>query len=252
MIFLSLLIFLKPRLILLIGILIICSHNYFLDFTVSSESIFYIPWAILYQREVVEFSGFIFRTSYPVLPWFGVIAIGYSSGIWFSKDKLPSYRKRKMLAYGLAGIMLFLVLRSVNVYGDAAWINTADFQTTLMSFLSLSKYPPSFLFNLLTISLGLLIMLFCEKFQDNKLMKVLSQIGSAPMFFYVLHLAVLLIIYKICYFIFGPNQGEYFSLPNVASLWITFIALSIALYYPTKWFAIYKHSNKNIKWLKYF
>ena len=252
MIFLSLLIFLKPRLILLIGILIICSHNYFLDFTVSSESIFYIPWAILYQREVVEFSGFIFRTSYPVLPWFGVIAIGYSSGIWFSKDKLPSYRKRKMLAYGLAGIMLFLVLRSVNVYGDAAWINTADFQTTLMSFLSLSKYPPSFLFNLLMISLGLLVLLFCEKFQDNKLMKVLSQIGSAPMFFYVLHLAVLLIIYKICYFIFGPNQGEYFSLPNVASLWITFIALSIALYYPTKWFAIYKHSNKNIKWLKYF
>ena len=95
-------------------------------------------------------------------------------------------------------------------------------------------------------------MLFCEKLQDNKLMKILSQFGSAPMFFYVMHLGVLLLIYKTCYFIYGPNQGEYFSLPNVESLWVTFIILSIVLYFPTKWFAIYKHSNKNIKWLKYF
>ena len=252
MIFLSFFIYLKPRLILLIGVLIICSHNYFLDFSVSSESIFYKLWAILYQREVIELSGFLFRTSYPVLPWIGVIALGFSSGIWFSKEKPPSYKKRKMLTYGLAGFLIFLVIRFVNIYGDTAWINTGDFQTTLMSFLSLSKYPPSFLFNLLMISLGLLIMLFCEKFQDNKFVKMLSQFGSAPMFFYVLHLTVLLVIYKICYFIYGPNQGEYFSLPNVKSLWITFVILSIALYFPTKWFALYKHSNKNIKWLKYF
>lgn len=252
MIFLSFLIYLKPRSILLIGVLIICSHNYFLDFSVNSESIFYKPWAILYQREVIELSGFLFRTSYPVLPWIGVIALGFSSGIWFSKEKPPSYKKRKMLTYGLAGFLIFLVIRFFNIYGDTAWINTGDFQTTLMSFLSLSKYPPSFLFNLLMISLGLLIMLFCEKFQDNKFVKMLSQFGSAPMFFYVLHLTVLLVIYKICYFIYGPNQGEYFSLPNVKSLWITFVILSIALYFPTKWFALYKHSNKNIKWLKYF
>ncbi len=252
MIFLSFLIYLKPRLILLIGILIICSHNYFLDFSVNSGSIFYKLWAILYQREIIGFSSFVFRTSYPVLPWIGVIALGFSSGIWFSKEKPPSYKKRKMLTYGLAGFLIFLVMRFVNIYGDTAWINTGDFQTTLMSFLSLSKYPPSFLFNLLMISLGLLIMLFCEKFHENKFVKMLSQFGSAPMFFYVLHLTVLLVIYKICYFIYGPNQGEYFSLPNVESLWITFLILSIALYFPTKWFALYKHSNKNIKWLKYF
>jgi len=95
-------------------------------------------------------------------------------------------------------------------------------------------------------------MAFCEKFGKTKLMKILSQFGSVPMFFYILHLSVLLVIYKFCYFIYGPNQGEYFSLPNVESLWITFIILSIALYFPTRCFAFYKHSNKNIKWLKYF
>ena len=102
------------------------------------------------------------------------------------------------------------------------------------------------------ISLGLIILAFCEKFREIKLVKILSQFGSVPMFFYVLHLSVLLVIYKFCYIIYGPNQGEYFSLPNVESLWIIFIILSIALYFPTRWFAFHKHSNKNIKWLKYF
>ncbi len=252
MIFLSFLIYLKPYLILLIGILIVCFHNLFLNFTVSSESIFYIPWTILYQREVIEFGSLAYRTSYPVLPWVGVIALGYGSGILFSVDKQFLYKKRKIFNYGLAGVLIFLVIRFINIYGDAAWINTGDFQTTLMSFLSLSKYPPSFLFNLLMISLGLIILAFCEKFREIKLVKILSQFGSVPMFFYVLHLSVLLVIYKFCYIIYGPNQGEYFSLPNVESLWIIFIILSIALYFPTRWFAFHKHSNKNIKWLKYF
>jgi len=97
MIFLSLLIYLTPRLIFFIGILIVCYHNFFLDFSINSESVFYIPWVILYQREVIEFGGFVFRTSYPVLPWIGVIALGYSSGIWFSVDKNPFIKKNTYL-----------------------------------------------------------------------------------------------------------------------------------------------------------
>ena len=252
MVVLSLMIYLQYWMILSMGIIIVCGHNFFLNFNVLSESIFHIPWAILYQREVIEFSGIAIRTSYPVLPWIGVIALGYTSGIWFSKNKLPSYKERKMLIYGLAGIFFFFVIRFINIYGDYAWVNTGEFSMTIMSFLSLTKYPPSFMFNLLTLSLGLLILLFFEKFQSNKFVNILSQFGAASMFFYILHLLVLLIIYKTCYFLLGPNQGEYFSFPNVKSLWIAHILLSIILYYPTKWFAQYKQANKKIKWLKYF
>ena len=88
-----------------------------------------------------------------------------------------------MLIYGLAGIFVFFVIRFINIYGDYAWVNTGEFPMTIMSFLSLTKYPPSFMFNLLILSLGLLILLFFEKFQSNKFVNILSQFGAAPMFF---------------------------------------------------------------------
>ena len=69
---------------MLIGITIVCGHNLIGDFKLNSDSIFYIAWAMLYQREVIDLGGIIARTSYPILPWIGVIALGFVSGPWFS------------------------------------------------------------------------------------------------------------------------------------------------------------------------
>jgi hypothetical protein len=80
----------------------------------------------------------------------------------------------------------------------------------------------------------------------------MSHFGAAPMFFYVLHLFVLKMLYKIGYSVLGPNQDQYLSFPNVGYIWVAFIMLAYALYFPTKRFAEYKQANKEIAWLKYF
>ena len=252
MIALSGIIFLRSWQILLIGITIVCGHNLIGGFELDLDSIFYIAWAILYQREVFDLGGIAFRTSYPILPWIGVIALGFISGPWFSNIIPTEQRQKMMLSYGFLGLFLFLLIRFLNFYGDHPWINTGDFTTTLMSFLSLTKYPPSLLFNLSMLSLGFLFLYLFEKLQNHKIVQIMSHFGAAPMFFYVLHLFVLQILYKIGYSMLGPNQGHYLSFPSVSYIWFTFIILTIALYFPTKWFAQYKQANKHIAWLKYF
>ena len=108
------------------------------------------------------------------------------------------------------------------------------------------------MFNLSMISLGFLFLFIFEKFQGHKFVLIMSHFGAAPMFFYILHLFILKLLYTIGISILGSNQGEYLSFPSVKYIWLSFIILSIALYYPTKWFAEYKQTNKHISWLKYF
>lgn len=252
MIALAGLIYLPPRLLLTMGIFIVAGHNLLHGFKLSPEDTFYILWAILYQREVIDFGGFVIRTSYPVLPWIGVIALGYICGPWFS-NKLPTAdRQKKLLTYGAMGLFLFFAIRLMNVYGDYAWINTGEFKTTMMSFLSLTKYPPSFMFNLSMLSLGLLCLLLFEKNQQSKFTRIMSHFGAAPMFYYILHLAVLKMLYFIGYSIYGPTDGKYLSFPGVGSIWLAFAVLTALLYFPTRWFADFKQRNRHINWLKYF
>ena len=80
MIALAGLIYLPPRALLLIGLLIVVGHNLMDGFKLDPQSPFIIPWAILYQREVLDIGGFVARTSYPVLPWVGVILLGFVTG----------------------------------------------------------------------------------------------------------------------------------------------------------------------------
>ena len=252
MILLAGLIFLRPPALILLAVSIVAGHNLLSGFRVEEGESFYVLWAVLYQREVLEVGSVVFRTSYPVLPWVGVIALGYSAGPWFSNEFSPVQRQRKLATYGLVGLFLFFIVRYLNFYGDSPWIAGEETATTLMSFLSLTKYPPSFLFNLSMISLGLLLLVLFEKFQDRKVSQVMSDFGAAPMFFYAFHLAVLKIIYTIAYSIYGPSDGTYLSFPSVGYIWLASAVMVTALYFPTRWFAEYKQANKHVEWLRYF
>ena len=179
------------------------------------------------RERVIEIGGIVLRTSYPVLPWIGVIALGFVSGPIFL-DKI-SYEKKqkKILQYGIYGIVLFFAIRFLNFYGDQPWINTGDASVTLMSFLSLTKYPPSFLFNLSMLSLGLLLIYLFERLNDQKFVRIMSHFGAAPMFFYVLHLFVLKVLYVIGYSLFGAIQGHFFSFQIGGIYWFGFVILAL-------------------------
>ncbi|MCC3861408.1 DUF1624 domain-containing protein [Pseudemcibacter aquimaris] len=252
MISLAGLIYLPRKVILMIGIAIVAGHNLLDGFKLDESSPFYVIWAILYQREVLDFGGIVARTSYPFLPWVGVIALGYVSGLWFSNASTPENRQKTLLKFGLIGMLSFILIRGINVYGDFAWINTGEFSTTLMSFLALTKYPPSFMFSLSMLSLGILFLYFFDKNDQSKFTKIMSHFGAAPMFYYIFHLAFLRILYLIGITIYGPNEGKYLSFPSVGYIWLSFVLFTVILYFPTKWFADFKKRNRHIAWLKYF
>lgn len=253
MIALSGLIYLPRNFQITLGVIIVAGHNLLDGFKVEAESNFFIPWAILYQREVFEiFDGIDARTSYPILPWIGVILLGFCLGPWFAKNVSPTIRKKKLLTAGIIGLISFFIIRYANFYGDFPRINTGEALTTFMSFIALTKYPPSLLFNLSMLSIGLLLLVLFEKYEDNKLTNIMADFGAAPMFYYVFHLAVLKILYLIAITINGPTHGKYFSFNTVGQIWIAFFIFTFLFYFPTRWFAKFKQRNKHIKWLQYF
>jgi len=234
-----------------VALVIIFGHN-LLDSVHFSQGILQNIWLVLHERGWLEFAGIKLRTSYPVLPWIGVILLGYVLGQFFSSKYTAKQRGRALLSLGLASIGLFVLLRLINVYGDQPWQHFESLQLTLMSFFNLTKYPPSLLFILLNVGIGLLVLVAFERMQQYSFLKPLVVFGSVPMFFYLLHLYVLKLMYVFALSVWGANYGSYLSVSHVWMLWLITIVLSFALYPAVKWFSKFKHHNKHISILKYF
>lgn len=233
---------------------IIAGHN-LLDFidVSQSESAWKYLWYILHDRGWIEISEqFKMRTSYPLLPWIGVILAGYVMGTLFTSQVSFAQRKAQLLKYAMIGLGGFFVLRFINIYGDKAWQNMPTTLETVMSFFNLTKYPPSLFFILFNVSIGLLLLVLFERYQQKKWIYYLTVYGSVPMFFYLLHLYVLKLIYVVCVALFGLTHGKYFGVDDVSTLWIVSIILSVVLYPIVLAFAKFKHSHKHISILKYF
>lgn len=117
------------------GLVIVLGHN-LLDSVHFSQGILQNIWFVLHERGWIEIAGIKLRTSYPVLPWIGVILLGYVLGQFFSSKYSAKRRSRALLSLGLVSIGLFVLLRFINVYGDQPWQYFESLQLSLMSFLT--------------------------------------------------------------------------------------------------------------------
>lgn len=236
-----------------LGLVIVCGHNLLDGIQFDASSPFFAPWALLHQREVIELGGgLIAKTTYPVLPWTGVILLGYALGPWFASTADPARRQRNLLWLGGGLLAGFVVLRGLNIYGDAPWTAHADALRTAMSVLSLTKYPPSLLFLLLTLSLGLILLAAFQRTRDGVVWQALVTLGGAPMFFYVLHLLVLRALYVAASHIWGSNQGSLFGFDHLWQVWALWAVLIVPLYWPTQWFARLRQRRRDLTFLRYF
>jgi uncharacterized membrane protein len=250
---LAALVWLPRPLLCVLGLVIVAGHNLLdsLHFLVGSAM--HLPWAILHDRGWIEFSDSLrLRSSYPVLPWIGVIALGYCIGPWFARSASATVRQRYLLLAGASALIGFIALRLINGYGEVHWVIYESTSQTLMSFFNITKYPPSLLFLSLTLGVGLLLLLGFERAQQRKWISTLAVFGTAPMFFYLLHLYVLKALYLINVALFGLNQGKFFGYDSVWAVWLTAVFLALALYLPVHWFAAVKARRRDIGWLKYF
>lgn len=235
-----------------LGIAIVAGHNLLDGLRLEPDSIGFVPWAILHQRAFIDmWDGIRVRTSYPVLPWIGVILLGYAVGPWFARDVAPGVRVRRLIVLGVALIAAYIGLRWLNVYGDKPWLETGDALRTTMSFLAATKYPPSLMFLLPTLGATLLLLAWFERCGRCAAAQRLATLGGAPMFFYLLHLYVLKALYLFAFAIFGANQGKYFGFDALWGIWLTAALLIVPLYWPAAWFAQFKQRRKDLGWLKY-
>ena len=253
MVALSALIWLPAGVLLPLAVVIIAGHNLLDGIHAAPGSFWTIPWAILHDRGWIELGDAMrVRTSYPVLPWIGVISLGFLAGRFYRAEITTHQRQRLLAMTGVAALAAFVVLRLINGYGEKPWVSGENSVQTVMSFFNITKYPPSLMFLLLTLSLGLLLLALFERFQDKQLLVWIGLFGAAPMFFYLLHLYVLKALYLMAVAIWGLNHGEYFGFDTVWQVWLGTIALAAALVVPVRRFAAFKARRRDITWLKYF
>lgn len=253
MIALAGMLFVGRRIQIAVGAALVAGHNLLDGIVLPETSPFFVPWAILHQRDLIELGGGITaRTSYPVLAWIGVIVLGYALGPWFSRIRAEGTTIRRLATLGAGLLAAFAALRWLNVYGDAPRFAADDAVTTLMSFLSLTKYPPSLLFLLSTLGAGAILLALFEAAEQRWLTRAIAIFGAAPMFFYIFHLYVLKAAYLVALSIYGPNRGEYFGVDSLGSMWLWCLALVLPLYFPTRWFAGWKRRRRDLPWLRYF
>ena len=244
-----------PRALLAaLGLVIVCGHNALAGIVVAPDSAWYVPWTLMLHRGWLVAEGAVrVRLTYPALPWVGVILLGYAIAPVFSPRFDPHARRRLLAATGLACLAALLLLRGFNIYGEnMPWVHGETGVQTVMSWLNFTKYPPSLDFLLLTLGVGLLVLAALE-LVDNGVSRAFSIFGGAPMFYYLLHLYMLLVGYKILFAIFGPNQGTRFGV-NADSFWIVWVVwlcMLPVLYVPVRTFAHYKRRSTQA-WVRYF
>ncbi|WP_156840414.1 DUF1624 domain-containing protein [Novosphingobium aquimarinum] len=243
----------RPALIT-IGLVLVCLHNLLDPIQLTPENPFFPLWAGIHQRDVIDLPfGFQAKTTYPILPWIGVIVLGFAIGPWFAPDVDARERQQRLIKLGLGLLGGFIVLRFLNFYGDKPWfVVEGEPVRTVISFISMTKYPPSLLFLMPTLGIGALLLVLFERVNDSQLVAKLAVFGGAPMFFYILHLTVLRIFYHSALGIFGPDHGEHYGFNNYNWVLLWYVALIVPLYLPTVWYSRLKRRRRDIAWLKYF
>lgn len=249
MIALAALLRLPRQALLALGLVIVFGHNLLDGLHFPAGHPAHVPWAILHDRGMIELGDALrARTSYPVLPWIGVILLSYATGPLYRGGMAPGRRQRILFLLGTTALGLFGVLRLANVYGDQPRSVGPTGLDTLMSFFNLTKYPPSLLFILLTLGIGLLGLAWLER---CRAWDVAARFGQVPLFFYAIHLYLLHLLHLACTVVFGHNQGSRFGFDVVWQVWLLALTVLVLLGPLCQWFAGVKRRSPG-GWVSYF
>lgn len=264
MIALAGLIWLPIPLIAAIGITMVAGHNLLDGISAVRFGALAPLWTILHAPGILFNNGRVLVViSYVLIPWVGVTALGFCLGRLFQGD--AERRKTWLLWLGIGLTASFLILRLANIYGDPApWVSQRSPLWTLISFLNVTKYPPSLLFLLMTLSPVLLLLRAFEA-RVPQLFQPALIIGKIPLFFFVLHFFLIHLLAVLASGLRYGEIGEMFRSPDLAHfpfsqppgwgaplpvIYAIWIAVVLILYPLCRWYARVKQQNK-AWWLSY-
>ncbi|KAF2990684.1 heparan-alpha-glucosaminide N-acetyltransferase domain-containing protein [Methylocystis sp. MJC1] len=249
----------RPAVVFAIGAAIILGHNLLDGIHAADLGAFAPWWRLLHEPGALplDLPG---RVLYPALPWIGVLALGYGVGPLFQRS--AQERDSILLKAGLGALALFILLRAPNLYGDPrAFALRADGIGSALSFLNVTKYPPSLLYLLVTLGGAALALPALERL-GGAAGRALAIFGRTPLFFYVLHLyvgvaAVLALaawrgysLEDIAAVVKSGAPPDDFG-TGLAGAYLIWILVVIGLYPLCRWFAEIKRRRSDLWWLSY-
>jgi uncharacterized membrane protein len=265
MVVLSALIYLNRQIILLIGILLIGGHNLLDNVHFRDAGAFSFIWSVLHETGQFNLGRFTFQVRYPLMPWTGIMAIGYYAGHLFSPGYNAARRKEILLLLGMAAIVLFIILRLTNIYGDPAdWSMQRNNAFSLLSLLNVTKYPPSLLYTLITLGPALIFLALFEN-MNHAWTRRITVFGRTPMFYYLAHI-LLIHLFAVAAAVISGYKWEDMILTtmvnsspqlkgygfNLLTVYIVWTGLVLLLYPCCKWFDRYKRAHHSTqRWLSY-
>jgi uncharacterized membrane protein len=261
-IILSLLLKLPSWLIGIIGLVIIFGHNFLSGIQFENYPFIKQVLSPLINFNLYQVSPrFTFVISYPFIPWFGIMLAGFATGRLF---ELPAERRKKIfLGIGLSALIVFTFLRFVNYYGDQSlWSEQKNGLFSFLSFINVSKYPPSLLFSLMTLGI-MFLMFYISDGLNNRFIRIVSNYGKVPFFYFLIHLYLIHSLMIVVMFIqgfhwkdlaFGPFQygrGGSGSGIGLATVYLIWLCVVVLLYPLCKWYGNYKAAHREKKFMRY-
>jgi len=243
-----------------IGAVIFFSHN-LLDYMELGDLSRTYWWKMLWTCGPTPSSitaiggGHSLATIYALLPWTGVMLLGYAAGTLYASG-FDAVRRKKLLLYSGLGLLgLFVVLRLFNLYGDPhPWGFQKTWVLSILSFFNVTKYPCSLLYLCMTLGPAL-VFLACTEGITGWFARVTTVYGQVPFFYYVLHWYLLQAIHVGLFFAMGFTSkqivnphGFFRFLPdgyglNLPGVYLVTLVVITLLYWPCKWFGRYKKTH---------
>jgi uncharacterized membrane protein len=265
MIVLSALVFLPKQLILAFGIILVFGHNLLDSINVSGNTFNDLLWYTLHQEKfLVLDSGNVVNFVYPVLPWIGLMALGYVFGTLYRRDYDAEKRKKTLLWVGMSLVALFFILRGSNLYGEPnIWIERSTSTFSTLSFLNTTKYPPSLHFLLMTMGPALIFLALSENVR-SRISKFITTFGKVPFFFYIVHLYFIHFFASV-WLVYQGNEWSTYVITaeeimsgrlgkfgvSLEAVYVIWIIVIVMLYPLCRWHQTYKERHPEKRWLSY-
>ena len=265
MVVLAALVYLPKWAIFAFGILLVLGHNLLDPIRMVGASPLALIWTILHQIELVVFGpNFIVYFHYPLIPLVGLMALGYVFGTLYKGGFDAGRRKKWLLGMGAGAILLFLILRGFNLYGEPnPWRPQPILVYSVMSFLNTTKYPASLHFLLMTLGPALIFLALTEGAR-NRVSETVLTYGRVSLFFYLVHIYVIHVLALVALAISGRSWTETimtaqaflgegladfgFPLYVVYLVWILVMVIMVPL---SKWYRAYKKRHPEQRLLRY-
>ena len=267
---LSALLFVPRWLMITVGIFLIAGQDVYI------QAMGWFSGDLAPLRKVLQSGGLISTPAvtmlviYPVLPWIGVLTLGYAAGGLMSGE--PHERRMRFCKIGVCLVVAFVVIRSLDGFGNMRpFMEQAETGPAWIAFLACEKYPPSLAYLLMTLGPAMLGLALFERVPGT-IMRMLQVFGRVPLFFYVLHIYMVQSSSRLFFWLtddspvllLGADLSAHAGLSHIALLPIpetlqgiglfnTYLitAICVAVLYPMcRWFGKLKQRNRSV-WLSY-